>query len=1004
MNKKMSNEKFRIILLPIIAIVIILAIVLSVAADIYSASLDMVLGRGTRHIVNVDNVSAEATEYYKAKYPNPQAGTLQNADPPTAIEEQSRNEAAKTALRVAEEGITLLKNDGVLPLAKNSKVTPFGYRYISPVWGGSGSAATNMDFDYVVTAEEALAMNYTVNDTVVAKMKAADPIEFVGDTAQAPSTATWSNSGSTNMSIFEYDSSIYTGTESSCSGSVGVVFIGRLGLEGNDMWAFPYENNVAAHSLQLTTEEKAAIAFAKTNCDKVVVICNFSNIMEIGELANDNGINAILWVGNPGAKGLEAMSEIMVGDINPSGRTVDTWLYDLTADPTYINVMNGTYGNEDLISKNYYEYEEGIYMGYRYYETAHKEAANGNFAGFDYSKQVVFPFGYGLHYDNDKVSQTLTDVKMLGSNLQVTGTITNASNREVKETVQLYIEAPYYLYGSKIEKSAKVLVDFGKYTVAANSSVDFTFTIAREEFASFDDNCYYTSNGGYVLEEGEYILHLGKNSHEDWASKSFEIDETLAYVDSGAQNGAKAIGKRTSDGIVAENTFDDVRRYIQDGYMTVMSRSDFAGTTPTAPTLAKTAPDYVVKANAAYDKDNDPISGVKNKDALLYREDKPTSGADNGLTLSSLRGLAYNDPLWEELLDQIDFTKADEISSAITYGLYMTQALEAIGLSKTGDNDGPLGLTATWSGTKGHVVACAWTSAPLTAATFNPDLIYEMGLAIGQEGLTNGIQGWYAPAVNLHRSAFGGRNFEYYSEDPVISGKIGAAMVSGARQNGLFAHVKHFALNEMDHARGNVQVYASEQSMREMYLRSFEITTKTAECTEQVYDSETGGQKTVTLKATGAYMTSMTFVGLKFTGASYDLLTTVLRDEWGFEGFVITDFTSGANKSKDCGYQVGNDLWMGMRKTDLNDLDTATAQWSVRRAIKNIAYTVVNSSAYNGVAPGTYAYYDMSPWRVGLIVADVVAGALAAAGIVWIVLRTLDEKKNPDKYCSEEEE
>ena len=469
-------------------------------------------------------------------------------------------------------------------------------------------------------------------------------------------------------------------------------------------------------------------------------------------------------------------------------------------------------------------------------------------------------------------------------------------------------------------------------------------------------------------------------------------------------NGAKAIGKRTSDGIVAENTFDDVRRYIQDGYMTVMSRSDFADTTPTAPTLAKTAPDYVVKANAAYDKDNDTISGVKNKDALLYREDKPTSGADNGLTLSSLRGLAYNDPLWEELLDQIDFTKADEISSAITYGLYMTQALEAIGLSKTGDNDGPLGLTATWSGTKGHVVACAWTSAPLTAATFNPDLIYEMGLAIGQEGLTNGIQGWYAPAVNLHRSAFGGRNFEYYSEDPVISGKIGAAMVSGARQNGLFAHVKHFALNEMDHARGNVQVYAGEQSMREMYLRSFEITTKTAECTEQVYDSETGGQKTVTLKATGAYMTSMTFVGPKFTGASYDLLTMVLRDEWGFEGFVITDFTSGANKSKDCGYQVGNDLWMGMRKTDLNDLDTATAQWSVRRAIKNIAYTVVNSSAYNGVAPSTYAYYDMSPWRVGLIVADVVAGALAAAGIVWIVLRTLDEKKNPDKYCSEEEE
>ena len=1003
MSKKMSNEKFRIILLPIIAIIAILAIVLSVAANIYSASLDMVLGRGKRHIVNVDNVSAEATEYYKPKFPNPEAGTLQNADPPTEIEEKSRNEAAKTALKVAEEGVTLLKNDGVLPLAKNSKVTPFGYRYISPVWGGSGSAATNMNFDYVVTAEEALAMNYTVNDTVVAKMKAAEPLELAGDTTKAPSTATWSNSGSTNMAIFEYDPSIYTGTESSCTGSVGVVFIGRLGLEGNDMWAFPYENDVAAHSLQLTTQEKAAIAFAKQNCGKVIVICNFSNIMEVGELADDNDINAILWVGNPGAKGLEAMSEIMVGDVNPSGRTVDTWLYDLTADPTYINVMNGTYGNEDLISKNYYEYEEGIYMGYRYYETAAKEAESGNYAGFEYDKQVVYPFGYGLHYDNDKITQTLSDVKMLGSNLRVTGTINNASAREVKDTVQLYIEAPYYRNGSKIEKSAKVLVDFGKYTVAANSSTDFTFTVARENFASFDENCYYTTNGGYVLESGEYILHLGKNSHEDWASKSFEIEETLAYVDEGVKNGATAIGKRPSDGIVAENTFDDVRRYIKDKYMTVMSRSDFAGTAPSAPTTGKTAPDYVVKANAAYDKDNDPISGVQNKNAVLYREDKPVSGAQNGLTLSSLRGLAYDDPLWEELLDQIDFTKTDEISAAITYGLYMTQPLEAIGLIRTGDNDGPLGLTATWSGTQGHVVACAWTSAPLTAATFNPELIYEMGLAIGQEGLTNGIQGWYAPAVNLHRSPFGGRNFEYYSEDPVISGKIGAAMVSGARQNGLFAHVKHFALNEMDHARGNVQVYATEQAMREMYLRSFEITTKTAECTEQVYDSETGGQKTVTIKAAGAYMTSMTFVGPKFTGASYDLLTTVLRNEWGYEGFVITDFTSGANKSKDCGYQIGNDLWMGMRTTQLSDLDTATAQWSVRRAIKNIAYTVVNSSTYNGVAPGSYAYYDMSPWRIGLIVADVIAGVLVAAGVVWIVLRALDEKKNPDKYESEKE-
>lgn len=989
--KKMSNEKFRIVLLPIIAVLLALAIVLSVAANTYSATLDMALGRGKRHIVEVENVSKEALEFYETKFPNPAAGTLSNGDPATEIEEASRNEAAKTALKVAEEGITLLKNDGVLPLARQSKVTPFGYRYVSPVWGGAGSAATNMNYSYVVTPKEALSANFTVNATVSDKLEAATPLELKS------SDEAFKSSGSTDMTIYEFDSSVYQGTQSSCAGTVGVVFVGRLGQEGDDMWSKPYDNGVANHALQLTSQEKEMIAFAKTNCDKVVVICNFSNIVEISELQKDSGIDAILWVGNPGAKGMQALTEILVGDVNPSGRTVDTWIADYTKDPTWVNTMDGEYTNISLSSKYYYEYEEGIYMGYRYYETAAKEAQAGNYAGFDYDAEVVYPFGYGLHYENDKITQTLTKVELSGSNLVVEGTIANASSRNVKETVQIYLEAPYYAEGSKIEKAAKVLIDFGKYAVEAGKSESFSFSIPREDFASYDDNCYYSAKGSYVLEEGEYTVYLGKNSHESWDSDSFRISQTLAYTDSNVTNGAKAVGKRDSDGIVVENQFAEINKYIKDNYMTVMSRSDFAATWPTAP-QTKNAPDYVVSANGAYDKDNDAISGVKNTDAVLYQETKPTSGANNNLVLSSLRGLAYDDPMWDDLLDQLDFSDVDSISKVITYGLYMTQELDDIGLNATGDNDGPLGLTATWSGTVGHVVACAWACAPITAATFNEELIYDMGLAIGQEGLTNGIQGWYAPAVNLHRSAFGGRNFEYYSEDPVLTGKIGSAIVSGARQNGLFAYVKHFALNEMDHDRSNIQVYCSEQAMREMYLKGFEITTKTAECTEQVYDATTGGQKTVTLKAAGAYMTSMTFVGPVFCGANYQLLTTVLRQEWGFEGFVITDFTSGDNKSKDCGYKVGNDLWMGMRSTTLNDLDTATAQWAARKAIKNIAYTIVNSAAYNGVAPGAYAYYDMSPWKVWLIVFDVAAGVLAAAGVAWIVLRQLDEKKHPDKY------
>lgn len=994
---KMSNEKFRVIVLPIVAIIVVLVIVLTMAANIYSAALDMAFGRGQRHVVQAENVSEEAAEYYEALFPNPDAGTLDNADPPTAIEEESRNWAAETALKVTEEGITLLKNDGVLPLARNSAVTPFGVRYLSPCWGGAGSANMSMDFDYVVTPKEALDANFSVNSTVEARMEEATPLminssdpDFMASTTPQPS-----GTGST-MTIFEYDPSIYDGTEASCRGTVGIVFIGRLGIEGTDLWSEPYDNGEADYELQLTQTERGMIEFAKTNCDSVVVICNFSNIVEIGELAEDDGINAILWVGNPGAKGFQAMTEILVGDVNPSGRTVNTWIADQTKDPTWVNINTGTFTNTE--SKNYYEYEEGIYVDYRYYETAAAEAAAGNYSGFSYDEQVVYPFGYGLHYENDKISQTLSEVEYIGRNVIVTGTVRNDSSRMVKETVQIYLEAPYYPDGSGIEKSAKSLIGFDKVTVEAGEEEEFSITIPVEDFASYDDEGYYIAAGGYVLEEGVYTVHLGKNAHEDWASDTFTVENTLAYTEGSARHDAVAVGKRPSDGIEAVNQFDEVSRYISEGNMTVMSRSDFAGTFPQAPEIDKVAPSYIVTANAAYDSLNDPISGAANPDALLYESEKPTSGVDNGLTLSSLRGLSYDDPLWDDLLDQIDFTDEEAISAVITYGLYMTQPLDDIGLVQTNDNDGPLGLTATWSGTVGHVVACAWPCAPLQSATFNTELIYEMGLAIGQEGLTNSIEGWYGPALNIHRSAFGGRNFEYNCADPLLSGKIATAIVSGARQNGLYAHLKHFALNEMDRNRGSSQVYVTEQAMRELYFKPFEICTKEAEFTEKVYDGETGGQKEVTLKATGAYMTSMFFVGPKFSGNSYELLTTILRDEWGFEGFVITDFTSGSNKSQQCGYRVGNDLWMGMRATALNDLDTATAQWAARRAIKNIAYTVVNSAAYNGIAPGSYAYYDMSPWRIGLIVFDVIACVVAAAGVVWVIVRTVDEKRHPEKY------
>lgn len=1022
----MSNKKFRLIVIPILALLVVLVTAFTTAAATYSSALDLSLGRGQRHVVDVTGIPAESTQYYDVKNKNDKAGLGKYTDPTTDVEEKSRNDAAEIALDVAEEGITLLKNDGVLPLAKNAKITPFGYRYVQPIWAGTGASSTSMEFDYVVTPEEALTANFdvnkTVSDLIIGKRRADGVTDLVnisglanGSNATDPDNkeysfdtsgylGTWSifkdlDDGhaydrGTDMVIHELNPDIYSGTESTCTGTTGIVFIGRLGMEGNDLFARGYEDGTP-HELELTETEKQMLAFAKSNCSKVVVICNFNNIVSIPELEADNKINAILWIGSPGAKGLEAMSNILAGDVNPSGRTVDIWLADQTYDPSFVNIEPGSFKN--TVSKSYYEYEEDVYMGYRYFETAAAEAEAGNYAGFDYDEQVVYPFGYGLHFENDKITQTLSDVRMVGNVFVVTGSIKNQSSRDVKETVQVYYGAPYYKDGSKIERPAKALAGFDKIEVAAGATEDFTIRIQKEDIAAYDEQGYYTANGAYVFEKGVYKFYLGKNSHDSWGEKSVEVTETTVYTDAAAKNGGVAAGKRTSDGIVAENQFPEITRYINDGNMSKMSRSNFSGTWPTKQVRGKDAPAYIVEKNANFTED-DAICGVNNENALLYKSEKPESGKDNGLTLSSLRGLEYDDPLWDDLLDQINFADAKSISALITYGLYCSQSYKPIGLSATIDVDGPLGLTATWSGTQGHVVACAYPSSTIIAATFNTGLTYEMGLAIGQEGLTNGITGWYGPAANLHRSQFGGRNFEYFSEDPVLSGYIMAYQVAGARQNGLIAHLKHFALNEMDRARGEVQIYASEQAIRELYLKPFEICTKVAEYDLKMYDGVTGGMKTVKMKATGAYMTSMTFIGPMFTGNSYALLTTVLRDEWGFEGFVITDFTSGPNKHKDRGYRVGNDLWMAMSAEDLSNLNTATAQWAARKAIHNIAFAYVNSNAYNGVAPGAYVYYDWSPWAIGLMVADIIAGVVILAGVALVVLRALDENKNPGKY------
>ena len=961
---KRATGRGRAVLLAVVAILVGILTIGTQTALMYSASLDFALGKGERHVAEAD-VSAENTAYYAEDYP-------------TALDSQKA--ASEVVKKIVAEGAVLMKNEGeFLPLDEKAAITPIGYHYLVPFYGGSGSATFDTTAEYVVTPEKAFSTYFTVNEEALSAMKAAEPVTMIYD------------DGNADTDITEFDKAVYEGVAASCADTTGIVFISRPGEEGFDANSrVPYEDGTETQ-MELTIYEKALVAFAKESCAHVVVIINSPSQVEITELDRDDAIEAILWIGTPGATGFDAVGQILCGKVNPSGRTPDIWYADFKSDPTYINHLATPYTNIEDGMRSFLEYEEGIYMGYRYYET--RFAEDNAFSVFGetktYDEAVVYPFGYGLHFENDKISQALGSVSYKDGMVTVTGTIKNDSSRDVMETVEIYLGAPYTRGG--IEKSAKELAAFDKLAVKAGGTADFEVSFALEDLASYDYKGIYSAEGSYVLESGEYQVYLGKNSHEEWGKGSFTLNDTLVFADE-AKSG-QAVGKRNSDETAAVNLLNYIRDYEESGTMTVMSRADFAGTYPTAPAEKEATAASIAEMQIDYD--NDPVFGLV-EGSEIYRDTFPTSKAGNGITVSSLRGLPYDDPMWDELLDNLDY-EAEDVSELMTRGLYMTAKVESIGLVETTDHDGTTGLTATWSGddnlagmfgmTSSRVeAACGYPSCGIQAATFNVKLLREMGEMIGAESLTNKINGWYAPGLNLHSTPYGGRNFEYYSEDPVLSGYAASAIVSGAfTSGGLTAYVKHFALNETDDDRSGVAVWANEQVCRELYFRAFEMFVKNAEGTETYYDGEAGELKTVEVSAARGLMTSMNYIGSKSPTNSYALLTRMLRGEWGFEGAVITDFTSGTYKRNDLGYRYGNDLWMGIRTVPL-DLTTPTAQWAARKAVHNIAYITANSNAYNHVAPGSYAYYDQSPWMKALQIIDV-TGAFICLLLCIMLLR-----------------
>lgn len=868
---------------------------------------------------------------------------------------QATEEASKLVTELLAEGAVLLKNENnVLPLAEGTEVSLLGRYAADPVYGGAGSG--NIDESSCVTLYNGLK-NQGLNLNDVAFKWISDNYKNYPKAQIAMDTPAESTYYIGEIPFKDYSSD----AQNSISGTVAVIVVGRGGGEGGDLSRnllgdlhsgvsskFVQNNETdnyaeGQHQLELTVEEKTLISEAKKRASKVIVLVNASTTLELGPLVDgDFAVDAILHIGSLGATGADAVGQILTGKVNPSGRTTDIWSADFTADPVF-----GNFGGKQFTDvKNYYskkssnnvsdgtayfvEYKEGVYMGYRYYETADTEAQAGNYDGFDYKKAVVFPFGYGLSYTT--FTTKLDDLTTSGEKVQVTATVTNTGSVAGKEVVELYYSAPYEK--GKLEKPAVVLGAFAKTDVinpGESAQVKLEFNI--KSMASWDSD-----KGYYVLDAGEYVFSLRANSHDVLDQKSVTLSAQEYKTDEATQAEYK-------------NHFDDLTQYMKKNCADqLLSRQNFKATFP-KPAENRTAAECGLE-----------FKEYNYKDHLDGNVTAPITGENNGLQLIDLRGKPMDDEAWEKLLNQVS---VDEMIAMLNDGAYNTAAIPSIGKPQTSDKDGPAGFSSL-TGSTGN---CAYCSEVVMAQTWNTELMYRMGQMVGQEALASGYNGWYAPAMNTHRSPFAGRNFEYYSEDPTLGGKIASAVVSGAASNGCYAYIKHFAMNDQESYRlKHITTWATEQAVREIYLRQFEIPVKEATVDLKYIADESGTLQTKTIKATTGVMSCFNFVGAEWGGGRKSLLTDVLRGEWGFEGMVITDFNLYGHMNRDQSLAAGGDIQLTIAAVapGFSGTDNPVVISRLREATHHVLYTVANSNAMQGVAPGSKINYGVAPWQLGL--------------------------------------
>lgn len=867
------------------------------------------------------------------------------------LSDETNEEAAEVAEEIMEDGIVLLKNESLLPLNETKKLNIFGWESINPAYGGAGSGGINDLYDIVSLNQGLENAGFSINQELV------DFYNNYG--ADNPEMSIQKQSWTLpEPPVDTYDDELIESAKE--YSDVAVVVLSRKAGEGHndipmDVKKAAYDNNSdeyddfpeGEHYLQLSQTERDMVDMVCSNFDNVIVIYNGANQFELGFADEYPQIKSVVWCPGTGNVGFNALGKVFSGEVNPSGKTPDTFIYDMTTAPWWNNAEKIEYtnladmavegmnaGTAQVYAPAFTNYVEGIYVGYKYYETAAQEGA------IDYDKTVQYPFGYGLSYT--EFEQKMGELEEKDGQISVDVEVTNTGDVAGKDVVEVYYKPPYTNGG--IEKSSANLIEFEKTNLLQpGESQTVTVTFSIEDMASYDEN----NAKAYVLEKGDYVISINSDSHTVLDQKTYTADKDVVY---------KGENKRASDDTAATNVFEDAK-----GDVTYLSRADhFANyeEATAAPASAELGEPYVSEyhLNSNFDK----TTYLNDEDVM------PTTGADNGLTLADMRDADYDDPRWEKLLDQLT---VDEMANMIAMAGYQTAAMDSVGKVATLDFDGPAAINNNFTG----VGSIGFPIEVVVASTWNKELAQAWGECMGKISQEMGAEGWYAPGMNTHRTAFGARNYEYFSEDGVLAGNMGAKAVEGARKYGVYSYIKHFALYE-----GNakmVSVWSNEQAIREIYLKPFEISVKQ------------GGANAV--------MVSWSFLGDKWTGESSNLMNTVLRDEWGFRGMALTDFFRNNGHgfmNADAALANGVDAMLSTFNGEENNVanpEHPTAVLQMRNACKNVMYTVVSSWAYDGEHEET----GMENWKKAGIGIDIVI-ALFMAGMEVLVIRGYKKRKN----------